>query len=84
MGSTYSLFVREGPRQLEALPESFEEFGGWSLALTYSREIEWRPGALAFGGRAPVKVSDELFELASACRGMPPSEGRFDISVGPL
>lgn len=87
MGSTYSVVVYGTDRQrmLAAVEQSFEEARRLDHLLSnYRPSSEWSE-VNRYAAERPVKVSQELFDLISACmdysrRG----EGAFDITVGPL
>ena len=87
MGSTYSLVLYGEDRvRLEAASEdAFEEVRRLDRVFSnYLPSSEWSEVNRYAAGR-PVKVSDELFRLLSACVDYSrQSEGAFDISVGPL
>jgi thiamine biosynthesis lipoprotein len=87
MGSTYSVALYGYDRlQLEAAADAaFDEVRRLDELLSnYKPSSEWsRVNGLAAQG--PVRISQELFDLLSACLDYSrKSDGAFDISVGPL
>jgi len=87
MGSTYSVVLYgEDRAKLEAAAEdAFDEARRLDLLLSnYKPDSEWsKVNSLA--ADHPVPVSQELFDLLSACVDYSRrSEGSFDITVGPL
>ena len=87
MGGSYSVVLYGDNRtRLEgAAEEAFEEVRRLDRMLSnYRPESEWSQvnrGA----AEKPVRLSEELFQLLSACvEYSRKSEGAFDISVGPL
>jgi thiamine biosynthesis lipoprotein len=87
MGSPFTLVLYgEDQAKLEALAEeAFGEVRRLDRALSnYLPSSEWSAMNRNAAAR-PVKLSDELFRLLSACLEYSRrSEGAFDISVGPL
>jgi len=87
MGSTYSLVLygQDRARLETASEDAFEEVRRLDRLLSnYRPESEWSQ-VNRYAAERPVKVSDELFHLLSACvEYSRQSEGAFDISVGPL
>ncbi len=87
MGSTYSLILYDEDRDkmVQAADDAFDEARRLDALLSnYKADSEWsmvnREAALH-----PVAVSDELFNVISACvRYSRESDGAFDITVGPL
>jgi len=87
MGSTYSLVLygQDRARLETASEDAFEEVRRLDRLLSnYRPESEWSQ-VNRYAAERPVKVSDEVFHLLSACvEYSRQSEGAFDISVGPL
>ncbi len=87
MGSTYSVVLYgEDRNKLEAAAESaFDEARRLDTMLSnYKSDSEWSI-VNAEASNHPVVVSQELFDLLSACMDYSrKSEGSFDITVGPL
>ena len=87
MGSTYSVVLYgEDRSKLEAAAESaFDEARRLDTMLSnYKSDSEWSI-VNAEASNHPVVVSQELFDLLSACVDYSRrSEGSFDITVGPL
>src|SRR5947207_3392016 len=87
MGSTYSVVVYgvDRVKMESAVEQSLDEVRRLDLMLSnYRPESEWSQ-VNRYAAERPVKVSDELFQLLSACLEYSrESEGAFDISVGPL
>ncbi len=87
MGSTYSVVLYgEDRNKLEAAAESaFDEARRLDTMLSnYKSDSEWSI-VNAEASNHPVVVSQELFDLLSACMDYSrKSEGAFDITVGPL
>ena len=87
MGTTYSIVLYGHDRfRLQAAVElAFEEVRRLDHTMSnYRTESEWsRVNQQA--GEHPVKISEEMFELLSACiQYSKASDGAFDITVGPL
>jgi thiamine biosynthesis lipoprotein len=87
MGSTYSVVVygEDRVKMESAVEQSLDEVRRLDVMLSnYRPESEWSQ-VNRHAAERPVKVSDELFQLLSACLEYSrQSEGAFDISVGPL
>ncbi|MCU0245914.1 MAG: FAD:protein FMN transferase [Bryobacter sp.] len=87
MGGTYTIAVYGDDRfKLEAaVGEAFDEVKRLDALLSnYKPTSEWSK-VNREAGRGPVVVSEELFQLLSACVNYSrQSEGTFDITVGPL
>ena len=87
MGGTYSLVLYGPDRyQLEAASEAaFDEVRRLDQLLSnYKSTSEWSE-INRFAADRPVAVSEESFQLLSACLEYSRrSEGSFDITVGPL
>ncbi|HYP09299.1 MAG TPA: FAD:protein FMN transferase [Bryobacteraceae bacterium] len=87
MGTTWSLAVYGSDRfKLQAaVEEAFEEVRRLDRMLSNYRGDSELTLVNRQAGKAPVRVSKELFELLAACmRYSEVSEGAFDITVGPL
>lgn len=87
MGATYTIIAYGEDRQQlqDAVEAAFSEVRRLDQLLSnYRRDSEWsKVNRLA--AQQPVPVSEELFNLLSACmRFSRASEGAFDITVGPL
>jgi len=87
MGSTFSvvLYGEDRQRMLAAVEQAFEEVRRLDHLLSnYRASSEWSE-VNRHASRRPVSVSQELFDLLSAClKYSRQSEGAFDITVGPL
>ena len=87
MGSTYSIAVYgyDRIRLQTAVQAAFDEVRRLDEMLSnYKQHSEWSEVNRAAAER-PVPVSQELFDLLSACLEYSrESEGAFDITVGPL
>jgi thiamine biosynthesis lipoprotein len=87
MGSTYSivLYGEDSNRLQAVVAEALEEARRLdNLLSNYKPESEWSEMNRSAAAH-PVRVSDELFQLLTACvEYSRESEGAFDISVGPL
>lgn len=87
MGSTYSvvMYGEDRNRMESASGDAFGEARRLDLLLSnYKPESEWSM-VNREATRHPVAVSNELFELLTACANYSrSSEGAFDITVGPL
>jgi FAD:protein FMN transferase len=87
MGTTYTVKLYGDDRiameaAADAALDAAQELDG--LLSNYRPGSEWSE-VNRLAARRPVKVSDELFRLLSACvEYSRESEGAFDISVGPL
>jgi thiamine biosynthesis lipoprotein len=87
MGSTYTVKLYGDDRiSMEAAADAAldvaQDVDG--LLSNYRPDSEWSE-VNRYAAERPVKVSDELFRLLSACvEYSRESEGAFDISVGPL
>jgi FAD:protein FMN transferase len=87
MGSTYTVKMYGDDRiameaAADAALDEAQDVDG--LLSNYRPDSQWSE-VNRFAAERPVKVSDELFQLLSACVGYSrESEGAFDISVGPL
>ncbi len=87
MGSTYSvvLYDQDRNKMETAADDAFDEVRRLdSLLSNYRSESEWSK-VNSEARERPVAVSEELFDLLSAClQYSRASDGAFDITVGPL
>jgi FAD:protein FMN transferase len=87
MGSTFAvtLYGEDQDKLEESANAAFDEVRRLDRMLSnYRQNSEWTE-VNKFAAERPVKVSQELFDLLSACVNYSrESEGAFDISVGPL
>jgi thiamine biosynthesis lipoprotein len=87
MGGTFSvaLYSRGRPSADRAAAAAFSELRRLDRMLSnYRSDSEWSE-VNRHAARRPVRISQELFDLLSACmRYSRQSDGAFDITVGPL
>jgi thiamine biosynthesis lipoprotein len=87
MGTSFSvvLYGSDAYRMRSAAEQAFEEVRRLEAMLSnYRKESEWSE-VNRYAAEKPVRVSEELFRLLSACVDYSrKSEGTFDITVGPL
>jgi thiamine biosynthesis lipoprotein len=87
MGAAFTVVVYgdDEPRMISAVENAFDEVRRIDRLLSnYRPSSEWSE-VNRNAAKGPVKVSEELFELLSACLEYSrQSEGAFDITVGPL
>jgi thiamine biosynthesis lipoprotein len=87
MGTTFSIIIHGEDRyKMQAAAENaFEEVRRLdNLLSNYRPKSEWSE-VNREAGKGPVRVSQELFDLLSACLEYSRrSEGAFDVTVGPL
>jgi FAD:protein FMN transferase len=87
MGSTYSVAVygQDTTKMEEAVDAAFEEARRLDRMLSNYRPDSELSQVNRDAAERPVPVSQEFFDLLSACvRYSAESEGAFDITVGPL
>jgi FAD:protein FMN transferase len=87
MGSVYTIvaYGEDRSRMLGTVDEAFEEVRRLDRMLSNYRSDSELSRLNREAAKAPVKVSEELFRLLSACQAYSrESEGAFDITVGPL
>lgn len=87
MGSTYSVAVygQDSTKMEEAVDAAFEEARRLDRMLSNYRPDSELSQVNRDAAERPVPVSQEFFDLLSACvRYSAESEGAFDITVGPL
>lgn len=87
MGSVYTIvaYGEDRSRMLATVDEAFEEVRRIDRMLSNYRADSELSRVNREAAAAPVKVTEELFGLLSACMSYSEkSEGAFDITVGPL